>query len=122
MTFEEEVTSILQPSEWRDDPTQAAEDLYDLMGDAEERLDQKLFLLRNLRNSATETALKTYFSLFFFPHQETGVDDRISSEDNRRVLAKLRNWFTAAIKANDKNLLSVLLEVCLRVIGLTLAY
>lgn len=33
------------------------------------------------------------------------------NEDNRRILAKIRNWFTAAIKANDKTLLSVILEV-----------
>ena len=36
---------------------------------------------------------------------------RISSEENRRVLAKLRNWFTAGIKSNDIALLSVILEV-----------
>lgn len=35
----------------------------------------------------------------------------ISNEENRRILAKLRNWFTAAIKANDKPFLSVILEV-----------
>jgi hypothetical protein len=59
MTFDEEVLSILRPSEWRDDPTQAAEDFYDLMGDAEESPSQKLFLLRAIRNSATEIALRT---------------------------------------------------------------
>ena len=59
MTFEEEVVAILQPSEWRDDAAQAAEDLYDLMGDAENDLSQKLFLLRSIRNSATESALKS---------------------------------------------------------------
>ena len=37
MTFEEEILSILRPSEWRDDPVQAAADLLDLMGDAEDR-------------------------------------------------------------------------------------
>jgi len=60
MTFEQEVDSILRPSEWRDDPEQAAEDLYDLMGDAEDNLSQKLYLLRSLRKSATEVALRTY--------------------------------------------------------------
>jgi len=59
MTFEQEIVSILRPSEWKDDPVQAAEDLYDLMGDAEENATRKLFLLRQIRNSATELALKT---------------------------------------------------------------
>jgi hypothetical protein len=58
MTFEEEILSILQPAEWRDDPEQAAEDLYDLMSDAEDNLAHKLFLLRSLRNKATEIALR----------------------------------------------------------------
>jgi hypothetical protein len=61
MTFEQEVISILQPSEWRDDSAQAATDLYDIMGDAEENMQRKLFLLRNIRNSATELALRTYY-------------------------------------------------------------
>jgi hypothetical protein len=60
MTFEEEVTSILRPSEWRDDANQAAEDLYDIMGEAEEDGQRKLFLLRSIRNNATELALKTF--------------------------------------------------------------
>ena len=60
MSFEEEVLSILQPSEWREDPVQAAEDLYDLMGDAEDNHSQKLFLLRSIRSRATEIALKAY--------------------------------------------------------------
>jgi len=60
MTFEQEIISILRPSEWRDDPVQAAEDLYDIMGDAEESTQRKLFLLRNIRNGATELALRTY--------------------------------------------------------------
>jgi hypothetical protein len=59
MTFEEEVLTILQPSEWRDDPVQAAEDFYDLMGDAEDNVSQKLFLLRSIRSRATEIALRT---------------------------------------------------------------
>jgi hypothetical protein len=59
MTFEQEIISILGPSEWRDDPVQAAGDLYDLMGDAEEDTSRKFFLLRNIRNGATELALKT---------------------------------------------------------------
>jgi len=63
MTFEEEVDSILRPSEWRDDSHQAAEDLYDIMGDAEEDGQRKLFLLRGIRNSATELALKTFEAL-----------------------------------------------------------
>jgi hypothetical protein len=58
MTFEEEVLSILRPSEWRDDPVQAAVDLYDLMGDAEDSTSQK-FLLRNIWTRATEIALRT---------------------------------------------------------------
>ena len=58
MTFEEEVASILRPSEWRDDANQAAEDLYDIMGDAEEDNQRKLFLLRSIRTNATELALK----------------------------------------------------------------
>ena len=61
MTFEQEVMSILRPSEWRDDPEQAAEDFYDLMGDAEDNLAHKLYLLRALRKNATELALRTYF-------------------------------------------------------------
>jgi hypothetical protein len=60
MTFEEEVEAILRPSEWRDDADQAAEDLYDIMGDAEEDNQRKLFLLRSIRNNATELALKTF--------------------------------------------------------------
>ena len=60
MTFEQEIISILRPSEWRDDPVQAAEDLYDIMGDAEENTQRKLFLLRNIRNGASELALRTY--------------------------------------------------------------
>ena len=59
MTFEEEVSAILRPSEWREAPSQAAEDLYDLMGDAEADVSQKIFLLRSIRNGATEIALKT---------------------------------------------------------------
>jgi len=59
MTFEQEITSILRPSEWKEDPVQAAEDLYDLMGDAEENPSRKLYLLRQIRTSATEQALKT---------------------------------------------------------------
>jgi len=35
----------------------------------------------------------------------------MTSEENRRILAKIRNWFTAAIKVNDKTLMSVILEV-----------
>jgi hypothetical protein len=66
MTFEEEVVAILQPSEWRDDAIQAAEDLYDLMGDAENDLSLKLFLLRSIRNSATESALKSFILSIFF--------------------------------------------------------
>ena len=42
-------------------------------------------------------------------------NDRITGEDkNRRILARIRNWFIAAIKANDKNVLSVILEVIKR--------
>jgi len=52
------VASILRPSEWRDDANQAAEDLYDIMGDAEEDNQRKLFLLRSIRTNATEHALK----------------------------------------------------------------
>jgi len=62
MTFEQEVQSILRPSEWREDATQAAEDLYDLMGDAEDNSAQKLFLLRSVRSNATELALRTYLT------------------------------------------------------------
>jgi hypothetical protein len=43
----------------------------------------------------------------------TSLINRITNEDNRKILAKIRNWFTAAIKTNDKNVLSVILEVCL---------
>ena len=106
MTFEQEIISILRPSEWRDDPVQAAEDLYDIMGDAEENTQRKLFLLRNVRNGATELALRTYSHT-----QNSEIDYRISSEDNRRILAKIRNWFTAAIRTNNMDLLSVILEV-----------
>ena len=60
MTFEQEVLAVLRPAEWREDPTQAAEDLYDLMTDAEDKPSQKLFLLRNIRTHATEPALKAY--------------------------------------------------------------
>jgi hypothetical protein len=105
MTFEEETLSILRPSEWRDDPVQAAEDLYDIMGDAEKDASRKSFLLRNIRNGATEVALKTYSQIVM------GIDNRMSNEDNRRILAKIRNWFAAAIKANDTDLLSLILEV-----------
>ena len=62
MTFEQEVQSIMKPSEWREDATQAAEDLYDLMGDAEDNSAQKLFLLRSIRSNATELALRTYLT------------------------------------------------------------
>jgi hypothetical protein len=58
MTFEQEVRSIMRPSEWREDASQAAEDLYDLMGDAEDNTDRKQFLLRTIRNNATELALR----------------------------------------------------------------
>ena len=58
MTFEQEVQSIMRPSEWREDPSQAAEDLYDLMGDAEDNPVKKQFLLRTIRNNATEIALR----------------------------------------------------------------
>ena len=60
MTFEQEVLTILRPPEWRDDPDQAAEDLYELMDDAEENTSRKLFLLRSIRTNATEIALKKY--------------------------------------------------------------
>lgn len=59
MTFEEEILSILRPSEWRDDPVQAAADLLDLMGDAEDSPSRRLFLLRNIWTGATEIALRT---------------------------------------------------------------
>jgi len=108
MSFEQEVLTVLRPSEWREDPTQAAEDLYELMTDAEDNTSQKLFLLRSIRTNATEAALKAYLSFV------DEVNDRITSEENRRILAKIRNWFTAGIKANDKGLLSVILEVDLR--------
>lgn len=52
----------MKPSEWREDATQAAEDLYDLMGDAEDNSAQKLHLLRSIRSNATELALRTYFT------------------------------------------------------------
>jgi hypothetical protein len=106
MTFEEEVLSILRPSEWRDAPAQAAEDLYDLMRDAEDNTSQKLFLLRNIWTGATEIALRTYFPW------RPGAYCSISNEDNWQILAKIRNWFIAAIKTNDTDLLSVILEVC----------
>ena len=59
MSFEQEVLTVLRPSEWREDPVQAAEDLYDLMSDAEGNTSQKLFLLRSIRTHATEFAMKT---------------------------------------------------------------
>jgi len=35
----------------------------------------------------------------------------MSHEDNRKILAKIRNWFTAAIKVEDTELLSLIIEV-----------
>ena len=61
MTFEYEILSILRPSGWRDDPVQAAEDLYDIMGDAEDNTLRKLFLLKSIRNGATEVVLRMLF-------------------------------------------------------------
>ena len=58
MTFDHEILSILRQSGWRDDPVQAAEDLYDIMGDAEDNTPRKLFLLRTIRNNATEVVLR----------------------------------------------------------------
>ena len=54
--------SILKPAEWRDDPVQAAEDFYDLMTDAEspEHPNRKIYLLRAIRNNATEMTLRMY--------------------------------------------------------------
>jgi hypothetical protein len=62
MSFNQEVLAVLRPSEWREDPKQAAEDLYDLMGDAEDNETQKLFLLRTIRTNATEVALRMYLN------------------------------------------------------------
>jgi hypothetical protein len=107
MTFEEEVDSILRPSEWREDANQAAADLYDIMGDAEEDNPRKLFLLRSIRNSATELALKTFATLIWIY-----LTGSMSHEDHRKILAKLRNWFTAGIKVEDTEVLSHILEVC----------
>jgi hypothetical protein len=104
MTFEEEVMSLLRPAEWHDDADQAAEDFYDLMAEAEDQLPRKVFLLRSLRNSATELTLRTYAPTFT-------TNDSLSSDANRRILAKIRNWFTAGIKAEQNELLSVILEV-----------
>lgn len=76
MTFEQEVQSILKPSEWREDAIQAAEDLYDLMGDAEDNSAQKLFLLRSIRSNATELALRTYLTPPTpVASGNTGIDD-----------------------------------------------
>lgn len=36
----------------------------------------------------------------------------MSHEDHRKILAKLRNWFTAGIKVEDTEVLSHILEVC----------
>jgi hypothetical protein len=104
MTFEEEVLYLLRPAEWRDDPAQAAEDFYDLMGDAEDNISRKLFLLRSLRNRASEMTLRTY-ALYII------TNTSLSSDENRRILAKIRNWFTAGIKAERNDVLSVILEV-----------
>lgn len=46
----------------------------------------------------------------------------MTSDENRRILARIRNWFTAAIKANDKAMLSVILEVCHFEMGLIIGY
>lgn len=62
LSFEEEVTANLHISEWKDDAAQAAEDLYDLMVEAEDvkNTSRKLFLLRRMRTHAPEIALKSY--------------------------------------------------------------
>ena len=96
--------SLLRPAEWHDDADQAAEDFYDLMAEAEDQLARKVFLLRSLRNSATELTLRTYAPAFI-------TNGSLSSDANRRILAKIRNWFTAGIKAEQNELLSVILEV-----------
>ena len=62
LSFEEEVAANLQVSEWKEDAAVAAEDLYDLMVEAEDVKDmsRKLFLLRRMRTNAPELVLKTY--------------------------------------------------------------
>lgn len=58
MTFQEEVLAILRPAEWREDAAQAAQDLYELMEDAEADPSRKLYFLRSVRTNATEIAIK----------------------------------------------------------------
>jgi len=67
LSFEEEVTASLHISEWKDDAGQAAEDLYDLMVEAEDvkNPSRKLFLLRRMRTHAPEIALKSYLTHSF---------------------------------------------------------
>jgi hypothetical protein len=89
MTFEEEVLYLLRPAEWRDDPSQAAEDFYDLMGDAEDNTTRKLFLLRSLRNRASEMTLRTY-TLYITPLIQVFRVMRIDASWQRYEIGLLR--------------------------------